>query len=55
MKVFELLLAPYKELIEFQFNDHMFMVTQPEAICDKLVEEMRLCIEQMTCTEKVFD
>ncbi|MDR3051489.1 MAG: lysophospholipase [Oscillospiraceae bacterium] len=43
-KVFELLRAPYKELIEFHFNDHMLMVTHPEAVCERLSTKMKAVI-----------
>jgi pimeloyl-ACP methyl ester carboxylesterase len=37
-KVFELVQAPYKETITFDFNDHMFMVNHPKEACEKLSE-----------------
>ena len=36
--VFERLQAPHKEMITFHFNDHMFMVNHPEAVCEKLTD-----------------
>jgi len=35
-KVFELLQAPRKERIKFDFNNHMFMVMNPQEVCEKL-------------------
>ena len=40
-KVFKRLQAPHKELITFHFNDHMFMVTHPQEVCEKLTEIIR--------------
>jgi alpha-beta hydrolase superfamily lysophospholipase len=49
-KVFELLQAPHKERITFDFNDHMFMVMHPQEVCDKLskklsekLKELKIC------------
>jgi len=43
-KVFELLQAPYKEMITFHFSDHMFMVMHPREVCEVLTEAVRKSI-----------
>ncbi|MDR1940787.1 MAG: alpha/beta hydrolase [Endomicrobium sp.] len=40
-KVFERLRAPYKEMVTFNFNDHMLMYSHPQAVCDLLAVKMR--------------
>jgi hypothetical protein len=45
-KVFERIQAPYKEIIAFDFNDHMFMVNHPQEACEKLSE----IIQRQYCT-----
>jgi hypothetical protein len=35
-KVIGLLRAPYKEIIVFNFNDHVFMITHPQEVCETL-------------------
>ena len=37
-KVFKRIQSPYKELITFDFNDHMFMVNHPQEACEMLSE-----------------
>ena len=39
-QVFELLKAPQKEMIVFNFNDHMLMVTHPQEVCERLAKLM---------------
>ena len=39
-QVFECLRAPHKEMVIFNFNDHMLMVTHPQEVCDTLVKIM---------------
>jgi pimeloyl-ACP methyl ester carboxylesterase len=48
-KVFELLKAPHKERIRFDFNDHMFMVNSPHEICENLSEEILGMTMTMSC------
>jgi len=45
-KVFKRIQSPYKELITFDFNDHMFMINHPQEACEKLSE----IIQQRYCT-----
>jgi hypothetical protein len=40
-KVFDRLQAPHKEMLVFDFNDHMLMVTHPQEVCEKLAAKMR--------------
>ena len=40
-KVYERLVAPHKEMIEFYFNDHMMMVNHPQEVCEKLTEVIK--------------
>jgi pimeloyl-ACP methyl ester carboxylesterase len=39
--VFERLNAPHKEMITFDYNDHMIMVTHPKDVCEKVSAIMR--------------
>jgi hypothetical protein len=39
-KVFDRLRAPPKEMIVFNFNDHMLTVTHPEEVCQKLANRI---------------
>ncbi|MDR1618205.1 MAG: lysophospholipase [Treponema sp.] len=45
-KVFDRLRAPYKEMVVFNFNDHMLMVTHPEEVCQRLGGKMREALER---------
>ena len=49
-QVFERLKAPYKEIILFDFGDHMLMVKHPQDVCDRLIEAMRK-VSEHTCTK----
>ena len=40
-QVFELLKAPHKEMVIFNFNDHMLMVTNPAEVCERLTGIIR--------------
>ena len=43
-QVFERIRAPHKEMVTFNFNDHMLMVTHPQEVCDILMVKMREAI-----------
>jgi alpha-beta hydrolase superfamily lysophospholipase len=45
-KVFAQLRAPQKEMVVFDFNDHMLMVTHPQEVCAKLTDKMRTFLRQ---------
>jgi pimeloyl-ACP methyl ester carboxylesterase len=45
-KVFDRLRAPRKEMVVFNFNDHMLMVTHPDEVCRKLGGKMREALEK---------
>jgi hypothetical protein len=43
--VFDRICAPHKEMIPFDFNDHMLMVTHPAEVCARLSEKMREALQ----------
>jgi alpha-beta hydrolase superfamily lysophospholipase len=45
-KVFDRIRAPYKEMVVFNYNDHMLMVTHPEEVCRRLAGKMREALKK---------
>ena len=46
-KVFGLLQAPHKEIITFDFNDHMFMFSYPQEVCEGLSGIMHSAVSKV--------
>jgi len=54
-QVFELLQAPYKEMVMFHHNEHMFMVIHPKEVCSVLSKKMREALRNHECTKAQKD
>ena len=40
-KVYDRVAAPYKEMVAFNFSDHMIMVTNPHEVCEKVIGKIK--------------
>ncbi len=51
-KVFDELKAPWKELVEFHFNDHMLMVNHPREVSRRVAGKMREALKAKCIRDK---